>query len=67
MVLAGMKILRERPRGSAGRWARVARIRARVRARRYTLDAHATARALIEASAPRDTGSDSTAHAGPLR
>jgi anti-sigma28 factor (negative regulator of flagellin synthesis) len=33
----------------AQRWTRVARIRARVRARRYAVDADATARALLEA------------------
>jgi anti-sigma28 factor (negative regulator of flagellin synthesis) len=39
----------------AERWARVARIRARVRARRYAVDADATARALLEAVRRRQT------------
>ena len=38
----------ERPRAATERSARVARIRARVRARRYILDADATAQALVE-------------------
>jgi len=54
-------------RGSGARWARVARIRARVRAGRYRLDARATARALIEAWGPRDPDSDSAGRADPLR
>ena len=42
----------ERPRAATERSARVARIRARVRARRYILDADATAQALVEALGP---------------